>query len=228
MNFSIDSNVVIGVVNYKDRLHEKSISLMKDKQNEKLFICLTVLKESQTVFRNKINQVIVEIIQFLPFFKTNKFSSMDFQAKMIENFREMKSKKPELTNFLDFIYDEIQVFLKDNKIDKLPSFLSTVSIKYSKYLPQKINQIHSNSEVLILDKKQLDIVKKATIEIHFKDTNDERIFQELMTNLCLIKPIDFYLDDAEFAKKIDEAYLNLDETLGFENDAFSCNLLKDL
>ena len=33
MNFSIDTNVVFGVFNARDRLHDISIGLMKDKRN---------------------------------------------------------------------------------------------------------------------------------------------------------------------------------------------------
>ncbi len=66
MNFSLDTNIIIGVVNTQDRLHKISINLMRDKQNEQLFLCLSALKEATTVLRAKINEIFAEIFQFLP------------------------------------------------------------------------------------------------------------------------------------------------------------------
>lgn len=68
MNFSLDTNIVIGVVNNKDKLHDISINLLKEKQTDHLLLCFTVLKESQTVLRNRINEIMVEIIRYLPNF----------------------------------------------------------------------------------------------------------------------------------------------------------------
>ncbi len=39
MNFSIDTNIIIGLINSKDRLHEPSMNLMNDKRNDQLFLC---------------------------------------------------------------------------------------------------------------------------------------------------------------------------------------------
>jgi PIN domain nuclease of toxin-antitoxin system len=89
MNFSIDTNVIIGIVNDKDRLHDISRNLMRDKQNEKLFICKTALKESQTVFRIRINEIMGDIIQFLPkFFQNKQMSLLESQILLIEIFKE--------------------------------------------------------------------------------------------------------------------------------------------
>lgn len=75
MNFSLDTNMIIGVVNTKDRLHEISINLMRERQNEQLFLCLSALKESTTVLRTKINDVFVEIFQFIP--DSSQISKLD-------------------------------------------------------------------------------------------------------------------------------------------------------
>ncbi len=75
MNFSVDTNIIIGVVNTKDRLHEISINLMEQKKNEQLFLCISALKESTTVLRTKITDVFVEIFQLIP--DLSKISELD-------------------------------------------------------------------------------------------------------------------------------------------------------
>ena len=79
----------------------------------------------------------------------------------------------------------------------------------------------------MLNHDNLEDVKKSIVGVYFKDNNDERIFQELMTNLAKINPLEFYLDDVEFIKKIEKSYLNYIEILGYGKEAFSCHLLED-
>jgi hypothetical protein len=66
MNFSLDTNIVIGLVNNKDRLHGKSMGLIKERQTDNLILCSTAIVESQTILRTKINEIMVEIIRYLP------------------------------------------------------------------------------------------------------------------------------------------------------------------
>ena len=93
------------------------------------------------------------------------------------------------------------------------------------------DRIHEMSVALIeiktLNSKNLADVKKSLAEIHFKDSYDERIFLELMTNLSEIKPIEFFLDDREFAKNCKKGFANIANDLLFEKEEFSCRLLKD-
>jgi len=93
------------------------------------------------------------------------------------------------------------LFLKEHEAEDLPSFLSQLSINLSASIVLKIEELHPDFEIISLDLGHLSDIKKSLAEIHFKDTNDERIFQELMTNLDDIKPIEFFLDDSDFAKK---------------------------
>jgi len=225
MYFSIDSNIIIGVANTRDRLHEKSIRLMKDKQNDELIICMTALKESQNVFRNKINQIMVEIIQFLPNFQ-KKMTLMEAQEQIIIIFRNLESEKPEASNFLKLVYAEILDFLKENNSEKLPSFLSKLALEFSNSLIYKIEQIH-DFEVIMLNRKNLEDVKKSTVGVYFKDNNDEKIFQEFMTNLVKKNPLGFFSDDKEFIKNIKKSYLIYLDILGYKNESFSCHLLED-
>lgn len=228
MNFSLDTNIILGVVNTKDRLHDISIALMKDKRNEQLILCNSAIKESHNVLRNKINEVMVEIIELFRYiYQKPNIGSIDSQALIIEQFKKIKAAKPRLANFLDLVFHEISLFLKENDIESLPSFLSQLSVNFSGSIIRKIDEIHPDFEILFLNLDNLSKVKKSLADIHFKDTNDERIFQELMTNLEEIKPLEFFLDDTDFANKCRKGFANIANSMIFGNDAFSCRLLKD-
>ena len=226
MNFSIDSNILVALVNPKDRLNDKSSTLMETRRDNQLILCTSVLKESQTIFRNKINQIIVEIIQFLPNFQDKKVNQMEYQEQLILAFKKIKTSNPGTSNFLDLVYNEIIVFLENNDSLKLPSFLSQLAIRYAQTLYIKIEKMHPNGNVIHLNHDNLEIIKKATSETYFKDPNDERIFYELMTNLPDIKPVEFLTGDKEFAKKIDESYPNCIEYFGYGENSFFCTLVK--
>ncbi len=90
----------------------------------------------------------------------------------------------------------------------------------------KIDEIHQNFEIIKLKSENLSGIKKSLAEIHFKDSYDERIFLELMTNLYEVKPIEFFLDDREFARNCKTGFSNISSNLGFEMNAFSCKSLK--
>lgn len=226
MNFSIDTNIIIGLINSKDRLHEPSMTLMNDKLNEQLLLCDSALKESHNVLRNKINEILAEIIRFLPdIYHISNISTLDSQSLLIEQFKKMKVEKPGLANFLDLVFHETSLFLKDNEIDGLPTFLSELSINLSGSIFLKIEELYPDFEIIFLNLNSLNVVKKSLTEVYFKDTNDDRIFQELMTNLEEIKPIEFILDDRDFAKKSMKGFENIARDLGFADSDFTAKLL---
>src|SRR5574341_1195653 len=212
MNFSLDTNIIIGVVNTKDRIHEISIKLMREKQNEQLFLCISALKESTTVLRTNISNVFSKIFQLLPnLSEISKLALKDLHLLLINTFKQITDKKPEWDNFLKLVYDEINDFLKNNSIDKLPFLFSQLSIKYSRSAIQvKIDEIHYISDIIVLDSDNISGVKKGLVDVDFKDNiNDEHIFTELMTNLFKIKPIAFFSNDKDFAEKSTIGYAKI-------------------
>jgi len=149
MNFSLDTNIILGVVNTRDRLHDISIVLIKDKRNEQLILCNSAVKESHNVLRNKINEVMVEIIGlFRDIYQNPNTGSIDSQALIIERFKKIKAAKPGLANFLDLAFHEISLFLKEKDIENLPSFLSQLSINFSGSIIRKIDEIHPDFEII--------------------------------------------------------------------------------
>ena len=227
MNFSLDTNIILGIANNGDRIHEMSVVLIKDKRDEQLFLCKSAIKESHNVLRNRINEVVVEIFKFFPdIYHKPALNSLDSQAIIIENFKKMKREKPGISNFLNLVFHELSLFLKDNDMEGLPAFLSELSLNLSRSILLKIGEIHKNFEIITLKSKNLSGIKKALAEIHFKDSYDERIFLELITNLYEIKPIEFFLADREFARNCKKGLSNIVSNMGFEMNAFSCKLLK--
>jgi hypothetical protein len=223
MAFSIDTNLIVGVVNSKDRLHEQSIMLMKDKSNDKLFISLTALVESQNIFSNKTNKIVVEIIEYLPGLQS-KASHIERNAEILQIFANLKLKYPSYSNFLELVYDNICAFLHDHDIDKLPSFLTPLSLNISSSLYPELEKYHLVEEVISINKSNLSLAKKSAVDVYFKDSNDERIYLDLITNLTKIKPATFYSNDKEFIKKMQECYVIFSQISGHEKEAFSCHL----
>lgn len=227
MNFSLDTNIILGIANKGDRIHKMSVALAKDKRDEQLFLCKSAIKESHNVLRNRINEVVVEIFKFFPdIYHKPALNSLDSQAIIIENFKKMKREKPGISNFLNLVFHELSLFLKDNDMEGLPTFLSELSLNLSRSILLKIGEIHQNFEIITLKSENLSGIKKSLAEIHFKDSYDERIFLELMTNLYEIKPIEFFLGDKEFARNCKKGFSNIARDMGFEMNAFSCKLLK--
>ncbi len=89
-----------------------------------------------------------------------------------------------------------------------------------------MENIHSTGNSISLNFKTLSNVKQSTKDIYFKDTYDERIFQELMTNLAEIMPIEFFSDDTEFKEKSEIGYTKITNDLGFDKQAFSFKSLE--
>ncbi len=222
MNFSLDTNIVIGLVNNEDRLHNTSITLLMEKQKDRLFICGGVLLESQTLLRNKINEIMTEIIQYLPdFLEITKLGSVNLHTLILEIIKKIRDAKPGLENFLDLVHTQILLFLDDHPIEKLPSFLSQLSMRYSKpSIQKKIEEIHSVFKIISLNQKALPDIRKSLAGIYFQDSNDERIFMEIISNLNEINPIELFSNDNEFKKKCEMGYENIKNDLKFDNQAF--------
>ncbi len=227
MNFSLDTNIIIGAINTKDRLHEISMNLMREKQNEQLILCLSALKESTTVLRGKITDIFIEIFRLLPdISQISKLNLYDLHLLIFNIFKQIKGEKPILENFLKLVYEEVINFLKNNSIDKLPTLLSQLSIRYSRIaIEKRIEEIHPISKIITLDSDNLSSVRRALVDIQFKDNNDEGIFTELMTNLNEVKPIEFCSNDKEFAEKSILDYAEVAKIFIFNNQDFSFVLL---
>ena len=151
----------------------------------------------------------------------------DLHLLLINTFNQITDKKPYLINFLKLVYDEIIEFLsKNNSIDKLPLLFSQLSVKYSKSsIEKKIQEMHPNSEIVILEKDNITGVKKGLVNVNFKDNNDEQIFQELMTNIFELKPIELFSDDKEFKEKCTIGYAEIEKIFALESGAFSFVLM---
>jgi hypothetical protein len=124
------------------------------------------------------------------------------------------------------VYDEITIFLKDNGLEMLPSFLSQLSLKYSQQLYRKIENAHPGTiNIIQIEHNNLKSIKEKTSGTYFKDSKDERIYFELMTNLPSLVPIVFYTADKEFWKKINQSYSACTKHFGYSESSFSCEII---
>ncbi len=225
MNFSIDTNIIFGIINPDDRIHNKSVELFKNKQGERLFICHTAIKEAKTSLRNKINEIVVDIITCFKDIYKSDLSPIELQSLIIKEIKKIMIRKPRLKNFLEWVYKEISDFLMTHDKENLASYLSELSIRLSRSIELILKRIRPDYQEIYLNLASLEDVKKAAAGVYFRNSSDERIFYELMTNLNEILPIEFYLDDGEFLKKCEAGYLKLANDLSFDEMAFSCKLI---
>lgn len=217
MNFSVDTNIIIGIVNVQDRLHETSIKLMEHKKSNNLILCETVLAETENVLITNINNIIVMIIPLILPLKNTK---SNIGTQLLDKFEEIKAKEPGKVNFINLLSSEIADYLDKNKCEYLPQFLSELSMKYSGNLVHKIKEKHYIYQTIKKQNDKLSNIKMLTNTINFNDSNDERIFYDLMTNLNGIVPIEFYSGDGKFVKKMKEGYQKIADENKLKSDAF--------
>lgn len=138
MNFSLDTNIILGIVNTRDRLHDVSIALIRDKRKESLILCNSAIKESHNVLRNKINEIMVEIIGFFrDIYQDPNIGSIDSQALIIEKFKKIKTIKQDLQIFLNWCSMKSLFFLRKMISKVFPPFYLNFLLIYPDPLSRK-------------------------------------------------------------------------------------------
>ncbi len=221
---SMDTNLVIGLINELDRLHEKTLSLIKDKSN--WVLPSTVIKETKDTLRKKINIVYSHIIREVKeILRITNY--LEMKEELIILFKKLSREKPNLRNFLEKVYRELDDYLTNYGAspDTL-LFLSELAENMSRiveasiriHIPYKVMEIKLSSSK---ERRFLGVVEETfeKSNLKFKDTGDKNIFLEIMLNIEKYNPLIFYTDDEEFSKKGKRAY-----SLLVKNSLLSDNL----
>ncbi|WP_297318761.1 hypothetical protein [Methanocaldococcus sp.] len=226
-NCAVDTNILIAVYNDEDRLHQDALELMKHINN--LYIGHSVIDETCITFGKKIREVISKVVLF--------YSKLDLKSREEEIIKmendllsQLNSENPQNVNFHKFIIK------KSREIRKKSSSNNDI-IKGLLRLHKELNDavcilntitnkiLSINSEInfypytFVNNKRYNDKIREVTElikDIKFKDSNDKKIFVELV--VCYPAhfelPIVFVSDDKEFIKKSHRAIDKLKSKYG--------------
>jgi len=208
---SMDTNLVIGLVNEVDRLHEKAVSLVREKSN--WILPSTVIRETKETFRKKINMVYERIIKDVREILMIE-NDIERIEKLITLFKRMSAEDPGLKNFYELVWKRLNGYL--SRYGAGPGallFLSELAENMSRIVEPHL-MTHINYEIMsadILSSEKTDFLRlvEETLKVskvRFKDTNDKDIFLEIMMNIDRYNPLTFYTDDGEFSRKSKRAY----------------------
>lgn len=233
MFVSIDSNITVGIINTKDRLHKDSLRVIEiiKKGSHDLILSQASVKETSRLFLNNINNVIVRLIKIIPdLLEIEDSTSIEFNELLLKKIKELK-KKGVNSNFCDLMYSEIQSFLKKNPVKKLPNFLSGYAIYLTSSIDKEIKKITGIDFQIVGPRNdignRLDETTRKLVDVRFKDKSDERIFYEIVFNLDIISPVNFVSDDKEAIKKSNKAKAILDDDTEFSKFSYTFLELND-
>jgi hypothetical protein len=234
--FSFDTNLIIGLVNEQDRLHDISAKLFDHYhlKCKEIFACtFTALKETKKTLLNKLDAVIVDILPVLPkLLQIHNPNSIDFQTALIERFHELRTKKPNLDNFYKLLYELILEFFKDGgEVERIFSFLSELALEFSLSVEFKLYKKAPEGGITALMPQDFsDLMKLLALlakeQIRFSDPTDGEIFYEIVINSKDI-PLIFISDDEDFVKNAKKSGAVL-TALNYDVSRFSFLHIKDV
>lgn len=210
MPFSFDTNLVIGLVNETDRLHQESeriFHLFYFNRKEQFVCSLIVLKETIKVSKTKINKSLVDMYPIIPkLLEISDSSAPEFQAALLGKINELKKRYPNYSNFYNWIYKlTMDFFKKGGEIKRLPNFFSELEIDLSKFIVYELSKRAPEWRIIGVKEEHWEEVMKIMLalakeRIQFKDSTDGEIFYEMVLRSKEFSYIIFISDDEEFIK----------------------------
>ncbi|MEM2109945.1 MAG: hypothetical protein QW327_05620 [Candidatus Odinarchaeota archaeon] len=208
--FTLDTNILIGVANETDELHEKSLSLItgEDRKGHKCFLVYTAVREFNLTFRKKLNQAIGEILEELRKIEDVE-QGFDLKRNLVELFNRKINQKTLLTNFYKLLFKKIDEYIIENlDISRLFTYLVELTENLSRIAFDVINDIIGELEIHYIDLTNEDHIEKVSKinelsrEIIFKDKTDKAILIEvIITVLDLLEKTTLYSSDKELKIK---------------------------
>ncbi len=187
-----DTNLVIALLNPHDRLHATAVELA---EREPIIISQTVQAEARLTFLRKFNTAVIEVYKILNRARRAD-SEMELQKMLIDGFKELIQRRPELKAFYEYIYGLIQEYgIRIDNIGKLPKMLNEHAIrKAANIQPSRV------SKTVDIDDSLYQQVSREVRKVNFKDLVDFQIFCEYCS-LKTSENIAITTNDREFYKK---------------------------
>ncbi len=213
-----DTNVLIGLINEDDRLHDDCVELVK--RADKLFFPKTALVETVTGFSRKTLEVLADAFQFVLTTGKAEYSALlgflNKKRPRYNNFNKYIAKQFSKTweKYGDpyFVFRELsQVVRELLDLDKIDEYLT-------KRLSAKLNmckdELESKLHVYKIDwgnSRDLELYRSISEKLRdrgivFKDDFDREIFIETAVHSAKTHgQLVFVTDDEEFCKKANRA-----------------------
>lgn len=236
--FSIDTNIVLGIVNPHDRLHKKSIEVIHDEIKEnKLILFNFVVTESQTTFSKKYNTSLAKVFKMFTEVDRMTPDKMERIHLFWDKFRELKQENHNLLNFMNLIYDKITPFVTKWDIFGAYRMLSAYGLIASNNI-QKIlceeaeNKIEFFAAMLKINKNilnEMETIKSSITsqKVKFNDEGDESIFIEVVLySIHEKETLKFYSNDKEFMNKSNIVFNKISEDTNYSYTKIDFILLK--
>ncbi len=209
MTFSVDTNIVIGVINPKDRLHTRAVSLVNTESGKRPLVPLiTVVNETKSTFARKYIKAASLIFAALRKSKKESLRDDEYGRKTVESVNHLIEIYPEIKGFIKLIYDEqIKESLPQRDLESAFKNVSSKGLEYLSAIEDTLKKeannnteylVSTDTEYLTTQKQIQDMVKG----IYYKDENDRLIFLEAVTYSQITdKDLDHYTDDNECIKQ---------------------------
>lgn len=215
--YSLDTNLVIPLINPHDHNRKLVLKALKKEKNEGV-ICSSVIEETKIVLHKKSLNAIEKCLKKIR--KIRDFENdFDRNAFLIETLKELSESNKELRDFYKLIFNKINEYLKENSVEKLPRFLS----EFVEQLTRIIIPILKDNKFQIIAFDYTDInmfnnfvkISKTLNDIKFKDKHDKWIFYELAIIANIEFIINCYTHDYEFSKKASKSISRLEEKINY-------------
>jgi len=205
MTFSVDTNIVIGVINPKDNLHKRAASLVNAESKKRPLVPLiTVITETKSTFGRKYNKAAGLIFAAINKARRETVRDDDYAKKTVDAMDHLVKTNPDIDGFIKLIYYEQ---IKENLPQKdMETAFKKVSAKGREYMADVEaalrREANNNTEyAAAADKRYLDTQKEAQNiikGIYYKDETDRLIFLEAVTYAHVTdRALEHYTNDNE-------------------------------
>jgi hypothetical protein len=220
-SFSFDTNLIIALLNNKDRLHTTSLEILKKEKDNNCVFYKSAIIETAKVYRDKLNSAIVQLYPVLWEIQ-NIDDSFKKSEHLLQGIKTLIESNKNLENFYKILHEKIDSYIHKNDIKTLPHYLSNLVENITRTIDGTLANIIEHT-VIFIDydangaTKRLTDIKRVMASVRFKDSFDCDIFCELLMSLSVDFIICFYTDDDEFQKKGKRIYLLLQKELDFKD-----------
>jgi len=213
--FSIDTNIVLGIVNPEDRLHSSSLNLLKTHDREKLIIFNSVIKESRETFLRKYTETFGYTLSVVIEIKNKSKDHISFKTNLIKIFKKLEKERPKLTGFLRLVRHYV-VESSHLSIPEIVDYLNTYGTFLAKNMKNILREkrpdiiFYRPSPEFWTQRENLEGHIKSVGDIKFRDRNDEEIFKDVVSYvLSEKKALTFFTNDGRFRREFVQALEHL-------------------